>query len=126
IAGRNWKNLKILVALVALTASNLCFHVVALTGGDPAVVFRAAVAVFIVLVGLVGGRIIPSFTRNWLAKAGAKRLPTPFDRFDIVATVALIVALAAWTVLPGELPTAGLAVIAAALQAVRLWRWRGV
>ena len=126
IAGRNWKNLKILVGLVALTASNLCFHVVVLTGGDPSLVFRAAVAVFIALVGLVGGRIIPSFTRNWLAKAGAKRLPAPFGRFDMVATVALIVALAAWTVLPGELVTGGLAIIAAVLQAVRLWRWRGV
>jgi uncharacterized protein involved in response to NO len=126
IAGRNWKNLKILAALVSLTAVNLAFHVVILTGGDPALVLRAAVAVLVALIGLVGGRIIPSFTRNWLAKAGAKRLPAPFGRFDIAAMVVLIVTLAAWAVLPGELPTALAAGLAALLQLVRLWRWRGL
>lgn len=126
IAGKNWKNLKILVALVTLTAVNLAFHVLVLTGGDPAMAFRAGVAVLVALVGLVGGRIIPSFTRNWLAKAGAKALPAPFGRFDIAAMTALIVALAAWTVLPGEWPTAAVAGLAAILQLARLWRWRGL
>lgn len=126
IAGRNWKNLKILVALATLAAVNLTFHAVLLMGGDPAPVFRAGVAVLIALVGLVGGRIIPSFTRNWLAKAGAKTMPAPFGRFDMVAMAVPIVALAAWTIAPGELPTAATAIAAAILQLVRLWRWRGV
>ena len=126
VAGRNWKNLKILVALISLTAINLAFHALVLTGGDLAIAFRAGVAVFVALVGLVGGRIIPSFTRNWLARAGAKALPVPFGRFDVAAMVALILALAAWTVLPGEPPSAAIAGLAAALHLVRLWRWRGI
>jgi uncharacterized protein involved in response to NO len=125
IAGRNWKNLKILVALVTLTTVNLGFHTVVLSGGDPALVFRAGVAVLVALVGLVGGRIIPSFTRNWLVKAGAKVLPAPFGRFDIAAMTALIAGLALWTVFPADWPTAVVAAIAAVLQLVRLWRWRG-
>jgi uncharacterized protein involved in response to NO len=124
-AGRNWKNLKIPVALVTLTAVNLSFHTVVLSGGDPALVFRAGVAVLVALVGLVGGRIIPSFTRNWLAKAGSKVLPVPFGRFDIAAMTALVAGLALWTVFPAEWPTAVVAAIAAVLQLVRLWRWRG-
>jgi uncharacterized protein involved in response to NO len=76
-------------------------------------------------VGLVGGRIIPSFTRNWLAKAGSKVLPAPFGRFDIAAMTALVAGLALWTVFPAEWPTAVVAAIAAVLQLVRLWRWRG-
>jgi uncharacterized protein involved in response to NO len=126
IAGRNWKNLKILLALVTLTVVNLGFHAMVLTGGDPAPWFRGAVAVLVALVGLVGGRIIPSFTRNWLAKAGAKVLPAPFGRFDIVAMAALIAALALWAVFPAQWPTGVVAVAAAGLHLLRLWRWRGI
>jgi uncharacterized protein involved in response to NO len=126
VAGRNWKNLKILIALAALSAVNLAFHALALTGGDTAVALRAAVAIFVVLVGLVGGRIIPSFTRNWLVKAGASSLPAPFGRFDMLAMLLLVVALTTWAVLPASLPAAALAGIAAALHALRLWRWRGI
>ena len=34
---------------------------------------------------IIGGRIIPSFTRNWLARENPGRLPAPFDRFDVAA-----------------------------------------
>ena len=36
---------------------------------------------------LVGGRIVPSFTRNWLVRENPGRLPVPFSRFDGVAIV---------------------------------------
>ena len=125
VAGRNWKNLKILGALVGLGAVDLTFHALVLTGGDAAVALRAGVALFVVLVGLVGGRIIPSFTRNWLVKAGSSMLPVPFGRFDLIAMLTLVAALIAWTALPGSLPAAGLAALAAVLHLARLWRWRG-
>lgn len=127
IAGKNWKNLKILLALTALSLVNICFHVAVLTELiDLGPVMRASVAIFIALVALVGGRIVPSFTRNWLVKAGATRLPTPFNRVDILATAALLVALLLWIALPENLATAGAGAIAAVLQAVRLSRWRGL
>ena len=34
------------------------------------------------LITLIGGRIVPSFTRNWLARQNPGRLPAPFGRFD--------------------------------------------
>jgi len=34
---------------------------------------------------LIGGRIIPSFTRNWLVRENPSRLPAPFGRFDAIA-----------------------------------------
>ena len=38
----------------------------------------------IMLITLIGGRIVPSFTRNWLARENPGRLPVPFGRFDMV------------------------------------------
>lgn len=126
IAGRNWKNLKILVGLVALTVANIAFHVAVLAGLDVGFAMRASVAIFAALVGLVGGRIVPSFTRNWLARTGSDRLPAPFGRFDIVAMVALVAALLLWIVLPEGPATAVTAAAAAGLQAWRLVRWHGL
>jgi uncharacterized protein involved in response to NO len=36
----------------------------------------------LMLLMLIGGRIIPSFTRNWLARENPGRLPLPFGKFD--------------------------------------------
>ena len=126
ITGRNWKNLKILVALGVLSGVNIAFHVMVLAGANPMVLMRAGVAVFVALIAVVGGRIVPSFTRNWLSRAGAVRLPHPYDQFDTVAIVGLIAALVSWTVIPLSAVTAALALAASALQLWRLIRWRGI
>lgn len=125
VAGRNWKNLKIVAALAALSLFDLCFHALVLTGNDPAHALRLALAALILLIGLVGGRIVPSFTRNWLSREGAGKLPAPFGLVDRVAMVLLGVALAAWSLAPEGVVTAGLALLAAVANVHRLLRWRG-
>ena len=125
VAGRNWRNLKVLAGLTALSAANIAYHVAPALGLDVYAVFRFTTGIYIMLIALIGGRVVPSFTRNWLVKAGRTLLPTPFGRFDTVAVGALLVALLAWVVLPEGPVTAALCVLAAVLQAVRLWRWRG-
>jgi uncharacterized protein involved in response to NO len=125
LAGKNWKNLKILIVIAWLSTANIAFHVVVQQGGDPIVVLRATIAAFIILIALVGGRIVPSFTRNWLVKAGATKLPRPTGRVDRLAMLTLLLALLLWVLLPEGAPTAVVAALAAVLQAIRLWRWRG-
>ena len=125
IAGKNWKNLKILAGLSALSLVNIAFHVSVAFNGVALEASRAGVAIYVMLIAVVGGRIVPSFTRNWLAKAGSPRLPAPFGRFDIVATAWLLVALALWVVFPETIVTACSAAVAAILHAVRLARWHG-
>ncbi|HEV2515842.1 MAG TPA: NnrS family protein [Devosia sp.] len=125
IAGRNWKNLKILAALCLLTCANLGFHFQVLTGGELGSVHRAGVSVFVALIGLVGGRIVPSFTRNWLAKAKASKLPRPFGRLDIAAMGLMLACLLAWTIMPETPTVVALGLGAAALHTLRLIGWRG-
>ncbi|HET9618513.1 MAG TPA: NnrS family protein, partial [Pseudolabrys sp.] len=74
---------------------------------------------------LIGGRIVPSFTNNWLARNNPGRLPVPFSRYD-GATVALsALALVAWIAMPAQAVTGGLLVAAGVLQSGRLARWAG-
>lgn len=125
VSGRNWRNLKVLTGVTALALANIGMHWSVLADGDPRLAARFAIAVFVLLIALIGGRIVPSFTRNWLARQGATRLPTPFGRFDMASIIALAAALLAFTFRPEAPDTALLALVAAGLQAVRLWRWRG-
>lgn len=67
VAGRNWRNLKVVVLVVLLLAANLAFHIEAGLTGSADVARRFAIAVILMLVALIAGRIVPSFTRNWLA-----------------------------------------------------------
>lgn len=79
----------------------------------------------IALIMIVGGRVIPSFTRNWLARERPGRLPIPFSRFDAVAIALTLVAMVGWTVSPDHLVTGGGLGVAAVLQFIRLARWAG-
>jgi uncharacterized protein involved in response to NO len=78
------------------------------------------------LIALIGGRIIPSFTRNWLAKRAAPGpLPVPFGRFDAVSLGITLAALLAWVVWPDAMIAGVSLLVAGAAQALRLSRWRG-
>ena len=56
---------------------------------------RLGIATLCMLIALVGGRIVPSFTRNWLAKARLAP-PAPEGALDRIALVVTLIALAAW------------------------------
>jgi len=88
--------------------------------------WQLAIALVVILISLIGGRIIPSFTRNWLVKRGIKAgLPTQPGKFDLVVIGATAVGMLFWLAGPPEL-ISGLVVMAAgALQLVRWARWRG-
>ena len=125
VAGRKWKDLKVLGGLFALSLANAIFHVAAIDGGHDHMATRLAVAAYVMLVMIVGGRIVPSFTRNWLNKFGRTDFPVPYNHYDTVAILAGVAALAVWTAAPEHAVAAGFGFIAAILQAVRLHRWRG-
>ncbi|MFD1745901.1 NnrS family protein [Rhizobium helianthi] len=125
IAGRKWKDLKVVAGLVVLSVANICFHIETTMEGAPDVSPRLAIAAYIGLVIIIGGRILPSFTRNWLVKAGAKRFPASYDGFDTGTIIASALVLLTWVLHPEGAVTAAAAAVVAILQTVRLYRWRG-
>ena len=125
IAGRKWKDMKVLVAIAAIGLANIGYHAEVLATGAAQGAARAAVAGYVLLIMIIGGRIIPSFTRNWLALRGETRLPVPFGRPDGVAIVATLAALLVWVIAPEGPPAAVACLAGAAIVAWRLSRWRG-
>lgn len=127
VGGRNWRNLKVLVLISLLFCANLIFHIESARFGSASGGYggHLGVAIAITLIIVIGGRIVPSFTRNWLARRGTGRLPAPYGHFDTFASVAAIIALVSWILLPDHLATAILCLIAGALHFWRLLRWAG-
>ncbi len=125
IAGRKWNNLTVVGIVSLLVLANIAFHLEAHFKGLAEISSRASIAVVVTLVCLIGGRIVPSFTRNWLARRGPGRLPIPFGRFDGITMLAGTAALVAWVAVPSGLFVAALLIVAGLLHLVRLARWAG-
>jgi uncharacterized protein involved in response to NO len=125
VAGRNWRNLKVLAPVTVLFLANVYFHVETHFEGASDVSRRLGIGAAVILIMVIGGRIVPSFTRNWLARKNPGRLPAPIDRFDMAAIGISALALMAWTFLPDEAATGAALILAAALTAIRLARWAG-
>jgi uncharacterized protein involved in response to NO len=124
-AGSNWRNLPVVGIVALLLAANVTFHLEAHYEGSADVSIRIGVAVVVLLISLIGGRIIPSFTRNWLVRENPGRLPVPFAHFDMIVIAVSAAALVLWIVWPlGEATCVVLAVVGL-LHLVRLARWAG-
>jgi len=88
VAGKNWRNLRVLIVLGVLILGNVIFHIEVLFKGTADYSIRIGIAAVILLISLIGGRIVPSFTNNWLARNNPGRLPVPFSRFDTLTIIA--------------------------------------
>ena len=125
VAGKNWRNLRVVGLVTLLLAGNIAFHLEAHINGSAEYGARIGIAAVVLLIVVIGGRIIPSFTRNWLARENPGRLPAPFARFDVAVIGFTAATLALWIVLPSARATGAALGIAGVLHIVRLARWAG-
>jgi uncharacterized protein involved in response to NO len=125
VAGKKWNNLSVVLLILVLLAGNVAFHLEAHFKSGAEISIRVGIAVIVLLISLIGGRIIPSFTRNWLVKENPGRLPVPFARFDILCVALGAFALVSWIVSPAAIWTGYGLAIAGVLHLIRLGRWAG-
>ena len=123
----NKRNYKVVGIIAVMAVLHFVFHL-ALGGELPASLSRtslfAVIDVITILFALVGGRVIPAFTKN--AVPGSDPIHKPFIE---IAAFGLLVLLAAMTLVSGEMALhpwvpAGLAFLAAVVHAARLALWQ--
>ena len=126
LAARNRRNYPLIAPVVVLGAANLLmdlglegFGVLASYG------WRLALAAILILVSVIGGRIVPAFTRNWLTSRRKGSLPSPAGMIDRASLGVLHAALLVWVFLPTGSITGFVLLSGAALNLWRLLRWRG-
>lgn len=126
VGGRNWRNLPMLLPLAVFITADLLMHLeVAGVAIPVGLGWRLGIAAALQLISVVGGRIIPSFTRNWLTQREHSRLPAPHGTVDVIAIGLLHGALLLWAFVPGLRGTGPILILAAAANLWRLSRWVG-
>ena len=127
IAARNYRNFQFMLLLAVLAIADALFHAAALGWVAPLPFdpLRLAANVVMLMIGVIGGRIVPLFTRNALLR---ERIKVPFAPLPWLerASIAALAAVVIVDVADPDTPLAGmLALAAAALLALRLARWHG-
>jgi uncharacterized protein involved in response to NO len=126
-AAHNWRNLPMIAPVGVLGVANLLMHLESDGIGVPAGLgWRLGLCAVIVLISAVAGRIVPSFTRNWLVQnQGGEGPPAP-GLLDRASLGVLHTGLLGWAVFPDTHVVGGLLICGALLNLWRLARWRGV
>lgn len=125
VAGKKWKDLKVIAGLFILSLANVLFHIEVIEGAGPEPAIRFGIGAYVLLVTIVGGRILPSFTRNWINQFGRTDFPVPYNSFDAATIIIGAVTFVLWACAPDSTATCGTAGVAAVLNMIRLGRWRG-
>lgn len=121
LKAKNKRNLPLAGILLLLALANLCFHLAALgvVQLSPLAPLHAALGLIVLIIHVMAGRVVPSFTAN--ATPGLKIRPAP--RLGWTAFAATALALALWVFAPPHAVTGIAFAAAAVLQAVRQSYW---
>jgi uncharacterized protein involved in response to NO len=112
--------------LISLYAgANVLFHVLALAGTETESAERMALGLFMMLLALIGGRITPNFTREYLTERGSAAQPASFSRFDGLSIGLLGMAAVSWIVAPESRGTGWMLIAAGVMHVGRVLRWYG-
>ncbi len=125
LAGKNLRNLPVCVLVSVLAVANVLSHMGVAEAELARLGERLGLGVVAMLVTVIGGRIVPSFTRNWMAKRGLAAEPAAMNRYDALTIVVTGVSLAAWIAMPASFAAGAALTAAGAFNLVRLLRWRG-
>ena len=123
--GESWNHSPIGGLISLYAGANIWFHVLALNGAETDRSTRMALALVMVLLALIGGRVTPNFTREFLVQRGRTEQLASFSRFDGLSVVLVGIAALAWTVQPQSMVTGWALVTAGLINVVRLFRWYG-
>jgi len=127
-SARNFHNYPIVAVLGVLFAGNVLVHLQALgLAYTAALGNRIGVATLLALIALIGGRIIPSFTRNWLARNRPEVAePAPHSKLDWICLALTVLGVGAWAAAPDADVTHALELLGGTAAALRLSRWKGL
>ncbi len=129
IASGNYRNLVVATLFGFYTVGQVASVISLQTDGDPMLGWRIGLAALVALITVVGGRVTPSFTGNWLRKRGTAITIAPFGTIDKMSILISGLALIGWVLLPVfECETSqwiGILFMAAAvMHLVRQSQWR--
>ncbi|MEO5374505.1 MAG: NnrS family protein [Alphaproteobacteria bacterium] len=126
VRARMWRNLVFPVLLVTLWGGQILAHLdlAGVLPGAAQAGHRLAVGAVIMMIVVIAGRIVPTFTSNWLRQQGLEGAGSLPRRVEQILFAVSAAALVGDLVAVPPVVVGGLAAVAAGLHAARLSRWR--
>lgn len=126
VAGGSRRNYAVVGVVLLFGALDVAYHLgqAGVWPGAQLPALTLVVHLLLVLITIIGGRIVPAFTGNWLRQRGATSLPRSRRALEIlIVPLAILAGFADGLGAPAPV-TGTLALAAAALHGVRLAGWR--
>lgn len=120
-----WDRAPIAVLVSFYACANMLFHLSALQGTPTELPERLALSVMTLMLTVIGGRLTPTFTREFLADRNIVKLPEVFSPVDGVAIVLVLVGVITWVLQPESMGAGALLMVAGVASMVRVLRWGG-
>jgi uncharacterized protein involved in response to NO len=120
-----WNRSPIAVLISFYACANILFHVLAVRGTATDVPERVALSTILLLLTVIGGRVTPAFTGEYLTEKQITPPPAPFSLVDKLSMLLVLIAVLAWNVQPEGDAAGALLVAAGVATLIRLFRWRG-
>jgi len=125
LAARNGRNLVPCIVVTLLAMANIAFHLRNVLPSLGPISERMALSTIALLIAVMGGRLVPSFTRNWIAQNRIAREPMPYGRLDTGVSAFTAGVLVLWQVFPRSEMIGDVLMLAGVGALLRLVRWRG-
>ena len=125
IAAGAWDRVPIGALVSFFAGANILFHLSVLQGRPTDFPERLALSVMTVMLTVIGGRLTPSFTREFFINEKIPRPPEIFSRVDGGAILLVLIGAISWIAEPESQWTGLLLIGCGVASLVRLIRWRG-
>ena len=123
--GGSWSHAPIGALIILYAGANILFHVLTVSGAPTDLSERTALALVMMLLALIGGRVTPNFTGEFLAEQGRTERPASFSRYDRLSVLLVALAAISWIVQPYAVTTGWILVAGGLANLGRLLRWYG-
>ncbi len=125
VAARSWDRAPIGVLVSFYACANSLFHLSALREASTDLPERLALSVMTLLLTIIGGRLTPTFTREFLAERNELSLPEVFTQADGAIIVLVLIGVLTWIAQPETVWTGIMLLVAGLASVARLLRWGG-
>jgi uncharacterized protein involved in response to NO len=124
-ATQMWSRSPIVLLISVYAGAHILFQGLALRGAATDTAERAALSVILLLLTIIGGRVTPAFTGDYLAERRMPTGPASFSRFDGLSMFLVLIAVLAWIARPDAYVAGALLGAAGVANFIRLLRWGG-
>lgn len=125
VAAKSWSRTPMGILISLYAGANIVFHLRALSEMSTDLPERMGLSLVMMLLVLIGGRVIPNFTEEFLADSDRSERPASFSYYDGLSILLVGTAVVAWIVQPHSMTTGWMFVMAGLVNFGRLVRWYG-